>query len=297
MTKEPVKRYKTISDVVVHCLFARRKNEALLVSFVNAVLTDSGFPPIKKAKITNPFNPKTFPTEKESVLDIAAEDENSRKIHIEVQILEEDAFVERCVYYNGKVFSSQLIKGEDYSKLKPVISIVLTEFELFRDLNRLHTSFFLMAREVPGYILTEHTQLHFLQLPTNFDEDTIDGVESVLIRWLKFFGFPGKISEKELTLLGEEDKVIAMAIKEYEKFNDDPKLRDLAERREKFLRDVNSSKMTAVRRARAEGKAEGKTEREVEIAISLLKEGLSIEFIAKTTGLSKQEVKKLSKES
>ena len=52
-------------------------------------------------------------------------------------------------------------------------------------------------------------------------------------------------------------KGLAMAMKEYEKFKDDPKLRDLAERREKFLRDVNSSRLTAIRRARAEGEARG----------------------------------------
>ena len=128
------------------------------------------------------------------------------------------------------------------------------------------------------------------------------------------------MDEKELKSLGKKDKGLAMAIKEYEKFKDDPKLRDLVERREKFLRDVNSSRMTAIRRARAEGEAEGKAvgiaegkavgiaegkavgiaegeaRGKAEIAVSLLKEGLSVEFIVKTTGLSEQEVKRLAED-
>jgi predicted transposase/invertase (TIGR01784 family) len=45
----------------------------------------------------------------------------------------------------------------------------------------------------------------------------------------------------------------------------------------------------------AKGKAEGKAERDMEIAIAMLVEGDSIEKIAKITGLSVEEIKKLLK--
>ena len=44
---------------------------------------------------------------------------------------------------------------------------------------------------------------------------------------------------------------------------------------------------------RAEGRAEGSQEATHKIAINLLKEGLSIELIAKTTGLTVEEVQQL----
>ncbi len=44
-----------------------------------------------------------------------------------------------------------------------------------------------------------------------------------------------------------------------------------------------------------EGKKEGKKEREIEIAINLLKNGASIDLVAKSTGLSKAQITRLSK--
>ncbi len=48
-----------------------------------------------------------------------------------------------------------------------------------------------------------------------------------------------------------------------------------------------------VNEGKAEGKAEGSQEATREIAINLLKEGLSIELIAKTTGLTVEQVQQL----
>ena len=47
---------------------------------------------------------------------------------------------------------------------------------------------------------------------------------------------------------------------------------------------------------REEGLAEGKTEERLEIAKKMLKEGLSVDLICRTTGLSEEEVLKLKSE-
>ena len=46
----------------------------------------------------------------------------------------------------------------------------------------------------------------------------------------------------------------------------------------------------------AEGKEEGKTEERLEIAKKMLKEGLSVDLICRTTDLSEEEVLKLKSE-
>ena len=48
--------------------------------------------------------------------------------------------------------------------------------------------------------------------------------------------------------------------------------------------------------AKEEGLAEGKTEERLEIAKKMLKEGLSVDLICRTTGLSEEEVLKLKSE-
>ena len=248
---------KTNSDVVVQYLLAREVTEPILVSFINAVLADSKMKPIKSARVRNPFNPRSFEADKGTVLDIVAVDENRTRYNIEVQVLQERGFIDRCLLYNGKLFASQLRKNDKYSQLKPTISIVLTEFDLFPDLHRLHTTSMMTIIEAPGRILTDKIQIHFIQIPKKPDKTFIRGVNELLLAWLKFFNFPRVTSEEELSALAEKDEGIKMAIMEYTKFRGDAELRDLYRRREIFRHDMLSYTNTMVEEGREQGRAEG----------------------------------------
>jgi predicted transposase/invertase (TIGR01784 family) len=59
----------------------------------------------------------------------------------------------------------------------------------------------------------------------------------------------------------------------------------------KYYRDIKNSLDTAWE----EGKVEGKIEEKIEIAINLLKNGVDIQIIEKSTGLSKAEIENLKK--
>jgi predicted transposase/invertase (TIGR01784 family) len=54
-------------------------------------------------------------------------------------------------------------------------------------------------------------------------------------------------------------------------------------------------KRSEIETAREDGKMEGKMEAKIEIAKSMLKDNLPIEMIKKYSGLSKEEIEKLSK--
>ena len=108
----------------------------------------------------------------------------------------------------------------------------------------------------------------------------------------------------------DKNPVVKAAFDSYQKFHLSPELRSVAESCERFHLDAEAyadsreaegeaegearGKALGVIEGKAEGLAEGKVEGKVNIAISLLEEGLSIEFIAKVTGLSPIEIKKLS---
>ncbi len=78
---------KPSSDIFIKYLFGMDTEESreLLLSFINAVLQNSGFDPIVSVVSKNPFNYKEFINDKESVLDIDAKDEQGREYNIEVQ--------------------------------------------------------------------------------------------------------------------------------------------------------------------------------------------------------------------
>ena len=109
------------SDIFIKYLLGSEENKDLLISFVNAVLTDSNFTTIVSAEIKNPFNVKTFPIDKESIVDIKAADETGRQYNIEVQTTGDESFKARSLYYWAKLYTSQLLEGDDYTKLKPTI--------------------------------------------------------------------------------------------------------------------------------------------------------------------------------
>ena len=103
----------------------------------------------------------------------------------------------------------------------------------------------------------------------------------------------------------EENKNIKKAIDELEQVSGNARLRRIAELKEKYIRDEQSSieyaqdegfkhgeaKGKAI--GRAEGEAKGRNERNIEIAKNMLKENSSIEFISKVTGLSQEEIENL----
>ena len=87
----------------------------------------------------------------------------------------------------------------------------------------------------------------------------------------------------------EEDEDIKAARKVLEEISQDEKEREKARLRDKYVREMNSSRNEGY----AEGKAEGKASERIKIAKIMLKEGSDISFIVKCTGLAEEEVKKL----
>ncbi len=88
----------------------------------------------------------------------------------------------------------------------------------------------------------------------------------------------------------EENEEIKKAIEELEKLSLDPNEKELYEYREKALRDYISEMDYSIKKGRAEGLEKGERKAQLEIAKKLLKEGINIDIIIKTTGLSKKEI-------
>ena len=89
-----------------------------------------------------------------------------------------------------------------------------------------------------------------------------------------------------------ENENIQNAKKELEYLTGDEEVRRLAELREKAIRDEQA----ALKKARREGKEEGREEGKKiqnEMIKNLLKNKVSIDIIAKSTGLTKEEIEKL----
>ena len=75
--------------------------------------------------------------EKNVLMDIVAKAKDGREIVIEMQRFEKTNFRARMFYYGSSMVRSQLPKGKDYSKLKPVYVICFMDFKLAHPVDRL----------------------------------------------------------------------------------------------------------------------------------------------------------------
>jgi predicted transposase/invertase (TIGR01784 family) len=89
--------------------------------------------------------------------------------------------------------------------------------------------------------------------------------------------------------------MVRRAFTALETLSAEEKNRILAQKREESLMNERYELAAARKKGRKEGRKEGRGEREKEIAASLLNEGIPVEMIAKCTGLSSGEIKKLKK--
>ena len=95
----------------------------------------------------------------------------------------------------------------------------------------------------------------------------------------------------------KEEGEIKEAIEQLEEMSSDEKERELYEIRERSRLVYNTEMYEARRKGLADGKKEGKREGKIEkareIAKNLLENGVSIEIIKKSTGLTEKEIENL----
>ena len=142
-------------------------------------------------------------------------------------------------------------------------------------------------------IVTCHLEMHFLELPKVKISDIKKLKKSE--QWGAYFS--GKYSEKDLEELAMNNPVIKQALDYEAYFNSNDELRKEYLAREEAILDEKIRNGYSHQRGRQEGIQEGiqkgiQSERKV-IAINLLKANMAIDFIAQSTGLSKQEIIRL----
>jgi predicted transposase/invertase (TIGR01784 family) len=164
-----------MSDLFSRWLLSREETIEILEDLVNATLEHAGKPPVHALELRKPFNLGTAFQEKESILDIRTKDSSGAYINLEVQLGRQSMFFNRVLYYWAKTWSDQLARGESYRQLLPVISINLTAYTLFPDLDAWHTLFHLTEETQPDVALGDQKKslTRHLSLMTNWPHGAI----------------------------------------------------------------------------------------------------------------------------
>ena len=118
-------------DIAFRKVFGSEPWRDLTASLINAVLEAAPPHRVVDVELLNPYSEKMALDDKLSILDIKARDQVGWLYNVEMQMLALAALVQRLLYYWSKVYGQQLAQGDDYTVLRPTISICFVNGVLF----------------------------------------------------------------------------------------------------------------------------------------------------------------------
>ncbi|MEN1967844.1 Rpn family recombination-promoting nuclease/putative transposase [Lentibacillus sp. N15] len=199
-------------DYAFKQLFGTEKNKDITVVFLNAILQRSGNECIKDIMFGNTENSAEYKEDKQSRMDILAVTNNHETINIEIQFTNPYDMIKRSIYYWAGVYRSPMKKKMAYKELNPVIAINITNFNLFDQTERFHTSYKLYEDEAL-FPLTDVMEFHFLEMPkliSDWKKEKLDPRSDLLARWMLLLGIVDHRNGKLYEDIYSELEAIAM---------------------------------------------------------------------------------------
>lgn len=118
--------YRLTNDCMFHIVF--QKNPKALLGLC-ASLLHMHPEDIRSVEVLNPLEFKDLPTDKQFVLDLKVMLGDERILNFEVQVIDENDWIERSLTYACRTFD-QLQKGQTYLDVKPVYHIGFLDYTL-----------------------------------------------------------------------------------------------------------------------------------------------------------------------
>ncbi len=185
-------------------------------------------------------------------------------------------------------------KEIDYSNLKEVIFLAITEYDMFPGKINYKSEHVILDKGTHERDLSDST-FTFIELP-KFKKDNVLDLQTYEEKWCYFFKHASH-ADDEAYLVQNSDEVIKRAYHELESHNWTREELRTYEAEEKSAKDAIAIMAAAVMdgeaRGRAEGELKSKAAEKIEIAKNLIMQELDHEIIAKATGLTLEEISKL----
>jgi predicted transposase/invertase (TIGR01784 family) len=135
------------TDFAFKKVFGSESSKGRLLSFLNALLEFPKGAKIADLTIEDPYNIPMIKGMKDTYVDVKALLDDGSRVIIEMQVLFVDGFEQRILYNAAKNYSTQLVRGEDYTLLNPVIALTIADFTMFPTTEQLITRFKLIEKD------------------------------------------------------------------------------------------------------------------------------------------------------
>jgi predicted transposase/invertase (TIGR01784 family) len=273
------------ADIVFKKIFGDHPH--LLISFLNAVLPlDSNQFIVELSYLPTEQVPE-IPEFKRTIADVKCKDSQGRVFIVEMQMNWTDSFRQRLLFGASRAYVKQLGKGNNFNLLQPVYGLGLVAEIYEKTIPEWYHHYQLIKKGSDDGEIINHLQLIFIELP-KFPAQSSNEKQLRLL-WLRFLR---EIDEKtthiskelldvpeiaEAITLSKESAYTSSELTVYESYWDQVS-------REKTLM---IDKYT-------EGKAEGEEIATYRIAKSMLEHHIEIDVIMKSTGLTQEEIDKIT---
>ena len=269
-------KLKPKNDVIFKNLFSKNGNEEMLAEIIEEGLKIK----VEEIEVEKEVElSKMHVNEKYGRLDLRVIVNKNIMVIIEMQRTDNCNMSKRALFYAGKILGSSLKSKEIYDNIKDIYMINILNYNIL-ETEEYSTDTVIVDSKYRKYIIIEGIKFYFIELP-KFREQVKDP-KTKLEQWLAFIDY----EDKEMVNMAiARNKLVAKAQKDYEYLTGDAATRRLEELREKAIYD----EYFAYERGEEKGERKGK----IKTAIEMVKNNISMDIIAKCTGLSKKELDKL----
>ena len=288
-------------------LFGEEANKDLLIDFLNTLL-----PKKHQVKTLNFLNPEilgVLPGDRRAVFDVYCENAKKEPFIVEMQKAEQEFFKDRSIYYVSHLIRQQGRKSKDWKyELKTVYFIGVLDF-IYEKKERNPV----LVREVSpkdqfGQEFYDKLQMIYIQMPVF--KKKVSELETRQDKWFYFLkhlpnleSMPSIMKEKVFQKAFHTAEVASMTEKELVRYEHDLNIYltnyavlETAKkqgREEGRQEGIKEGREEGIKEGRQEGIAIGRTEGMADIVRNMKQEGFDLAAIAKITGLSQKEIKRL----
>ena len=274
-------------------LFGTEPNKDLLIDFLNTLLGKETGEIVELTYLPKEQLPALADNRK-AIFDIYCENEAGEKFIVEIQKAKQNYFKERSIYYSTFPIQQQADKGNWDFKLTAVYTIGILDFVFDEDKDDndvFHHEVQLFDKQTQKVFYDKLTYIYLempkfkkteAQLETHFDNwlYVLRNLEDLTER-------PHKLQEKVFQKLFEQAAIANYSDSEYNEYEESLKV----------YRDLKNVIDTAFDDGKLEGIEQGIEQGEynknLDNARKMKQENLSIEVIARITGLSFEQIEKL----
>ena len=281
------------TDYGVKRLFGEEPNKDLLLDFLNELLKDQEGKITELSYLPNEKLPISV-GDRRAIFDIYCTNEEGEQFIVEMQKAEQKFFKDRTIFYSTFPIQEQARNKDRFwnFELKAVYTIGILDFVFEEsDPNKYRHDVKLTEQETKT-VFYEKLNYIYLEMP-KFEKSEKE-LETHFDKWMfvlknlpKLDRIPVELKEKIFLKLFETAEIAKLKPDEYQQY----------EASINAYRDIFNIKNTYFEKGEIKGeikgKIEGMIEGKIEVAKNLLKNGVNMEIIVKSTGLTEKEITEL----